>query len=297
MLTGQQLNSLRESTQYSGIVFILGAMLSLSFAPTLVKLGVSTDAPIPLLSMRLIVASAALWIYVYSYDAHLLRITPHQFARIFAVGSFNAFSLSSFYLAVQYVDASIASILFTLNSVFVLLILTTLGEPFTQRKQIRLVLALIGIGLLLGVSGDLDLRGVLWGLSIAVNYAVFLVGTQQFLKGLTSRQIAVYAVTSMAIIVTVINVLGYGFPLNFSDTGWGVIIATGLISTALARLLLFAGIQRIGSAQTSLLGPLETLMAVTWTVIFLGERLTLPQAMGGCLVLLSAALVKHRSTP
>lgn len=117
MLKSQRLNSLRESTQFTGIAFILGAMLSLSFAPTLVKVGVSSDAPIPLLSMRLIVGSVALWIYVYMYDARLLRVTPHQFARLFFVGSFNAISLSSFYMAVQYVDASIAVMLFALNPV------------------------------------------------------------------------------------------------------------------------------------------------------------------------------------
>lgn len=41
MLKNQRLNSLRNSTQFRGIAFVLGAMLSLSFAPTLVKVGVS----------------------------------------------------------------------------------------------------------------------------------------------------------------------------------------------------------------------------------------------------------------
>jgi drug/metabolite transporter (DMT)-like permease len=296
MLKSQRLNSLRNSTQFTGIAFIFGAMLSLSFAPTLVKVGVSSDAPIPLLSMRLIVGSVALWIYVYLYDARLLRVTPHQLARLFFVGAFNAISLSSFYMAVQYVDASIAVMLFAFNPAFVLLILTVLGETFTRRKQVRLLLAMVGVFLLVGVGGDVALPGVLWGLSVALNYGIFLVASQYLLKGLTARQIAVYAVTSMTLILALVNAVGYGFPLTFTDTGWAVIIVTGLVATALARLFLFAGIQRIGSAQTSLLGPLETLMGVTWAVILLGEQLTLTQFVGGGLVLLSAVLVKRRDT-
>lgn len=293
-MRSQLRSNLRDSPQLTGMLFVLMASLSLSIAPTLVKLGIAADAPIPLLSMRLIVASVALWLYILLYKPALIRITPHQLGKLMLVGLFNSISLTSFYQAVQYVDASIGVVMFALNPVVVLVILTFLGEPFTRRKQVRLLLALVGIILLVGIGGSVRLEGILWGLSVAVNYGIFLVLSQYLLKDLTARQIALFVVTTMALFLAVINTVGYGFPLTFTRTGWIVIVATGLISTALARLFLFAGIQRIGSGQTSLLGPLETLMAVTWATLFLGERLTVLQLIGGLLVLISAALVQRR---
>lgn len=59
-------------------------------------------------------------------------------------------------------------------------------------------------------------------------------------------------------------------------------------------LILFAGIRRIGSAQTALLAPVETLLAVSWAVLFLGDRLPALQWGGGVLILLSMVLVVPR---
>lgn len=44
----------------------------------------------------------------------------------------------------------------------------------------------------------------------------------------------------------------------------------------------------------SLMTPLEILLAVIWSVIFLGERLELPHLIGGALILASALLAIQR---
>jgi drug/metabolite transporter (DMT)-like permease len=49
--------------------------------------------------------------------------------------------------------------------------------------------------------------------------------------------------------------------------------------------MLFSAIARIGSGQIALLWPLQTLTAIVVAVIFLQERLTPVQWLGGALVL------------
>jgi drug/metabolite transporter (DMT)-like permease len=76
--------------------------------------------------------------------------------------------------------------------------------------------------------------------------------------------------------------------------GWAVVVWTGLVATAFARFAIFTGIQRIGSGQTALLGPVETMCIVAGAVLFLGERLALQASFGGLLVLGSALLAGRR---
>ena len=63
-----------------------------------------------------------------------------------------------------------------------------------------------------------------------------------------------------------------------------------VISTFLARLCFYAAIQRMGSGQMSLLMLLETMMSVTWSVLFLGEQLFQWQWLGAGFILVSALL-------
>src|SRR5260370_14704120 len=67
-----------------------------------------------------------------------------------------------------------------------------------------------------------------------------------------------------------------------------------LFSTYVARLTLFAGVKRLGGGQVALLAPVETLLTVIFSVVFLGDRLTLAQGLGGLFILISAVLAVQR---
>jgi drug/metabolite transporter (DMT)-like permease len=124
----------------------------------------------------------------------------------------------------------------------------------------------------------------------AVAYALHLTLGQVYLSQVRPQTMALYVVSFMALIVTAARLL-QPVPWQMpSLVGWGVILGTGLISTVAARLALFAGIQRIGSGQTALLGPIETALTVLWATLFLGEQLSPVQWAGGLSILVSALL-------
>jgi drug/metabolite transporter (DMT)-like permease len=89
--------------------------------------------------------------------------------------------------------------------------------------------------------------------------------------------------------------LAEGAPWKNPDwRGWLAIIVLVVISTYLSRLLMVAAINRIGSGQMALLTPVETLMTIIWSMLFLGERLAPLQLLGGTLILASALLAIRR---
>jgi drug/metabolite transporter (DMT)-like permease len=66
-----------------------------------------------------------------------------------------------------------------------------------------------------------------------------------------------------------------------------------MFPTALARLLVFAGLRRLGGVQTSLLSVAELIVAVVTAFLVLGDRLTSQQWVGAGLFALSLMLVSR----
>jgi drug/metabolite transporter (DMT)-like permease len=66
-----------------------------------------------------------------------------------------------------------------------------------------------------------------------------------------------------------------------------------IFPTALARLLVFAGLRRIGGIQTALLALAEPLVAVALAFVVLGESFTAQQWVGACLFLVSVLLIRR----
>ena len=75
--------------------------------------------------------------------------------------------------------------------------------------------------------------------------------------------------------------------------GWAFIFLA-VIGTYLARLATFAAIPGIGTGQVALLAPSETILTVSWSILFLSERLTPLQGLGSGLILVSGLLAIQR---
>ncbi len=294
----QTTNQKSSNTPWQGVIFVLVGMLSLSIAPTLIKLGLSeNEAPIPLLAARLWVAALILWFVMGIFQPHLLRIDRRGLLSCMALGLTNSISLSSFYMALNYIDASLATVIFASHPIVVLVVLQWRGEPLNQRKIVRVILAVMGIILLIGISGQIQWQGVLFAMSTALFYGIFLVLLQELVHDYPSQQVTLYVISTMALIVGTIFLIFYPLDFTFSSTGWTVIFVTGAISTVVARYAIFTGVQKIGSSQTALLGPVETLMIVTWAILFLHESLSSWQILGGGFIILSALLAAPKRAP
>jgi drug/metabolite transporter (DMT)-like permease len=283
----------------SGLVLVLLAVVCMSIVPALVKVGLAEAAdPYTLLALRLLTATAALWIVLLLFSPRLVRIDRRGLAGCVAVAAANSTSLLSYYLALTYINASVAHMLFSLFPVAALLFLAFRGERITQLSLVRLGMAILGVYLLIGPGGQVDPAGVLLVLGSAVAYALYLTLSQWYLSQYPPQTVALYVISLMTLVTMAARLLQFEPWKPLSPSAWGVVLATGLISTVLARLAIFAGIQRIGGGQTALLGTTEVFLAVLWAMLFLGERLSPIQWAGGMLVVGSAVLsARHRPQP
>lgn len=251
--------------------------------------------PITLLLLRLSIAVTLMGVTLALTQPQHFRLPRQGFWRILGVGLVAGVEICCFFSALAYVDASMSAMIKSTQPLVVLLLLTLGGERLTSRHLFRLALAMGGIYLLVGPGGTVAPIGLLLLLLSLLFYGAQLVFIQWWLSSYSPHTVAFYLSSVMTIVIAGwwwIKGVGWHDP---GSTGWTVIIILAVISTWFARLALFGAIARIGSGQIAMLWPLQTLLIIVLSVLFLDERLSAIQWLGGLLILGSAALAAQRS--
>lgn len=79
-------------------------------------------------------------------------------------------------------------------------------------------------------------------------------------------------------------------PADIPAGAWPGIVGVGVVAGFIAVQFFYAGAQRVGAAQASLLSTVEPLWTIVAAGILLGERLTPVQLVGGALILTGVVL-------
>lgn len=212
----------------------------------------------------------------------------------FISGLATGVSMLCYFWSITLLPASIASMTFSIYPLVVLGLLALRGERFTARQAVRLGIALAGLYLLLGPGGTVNWFGVFLVIISIFASSLQSVFVQWYLKGYSGITVTLWMVAGIQTVVA-----GYwlveGAPVP--AVGWQAwlgILVMAVISTYLSRLLWFSAIRSIGGGQVSMLVPLETLLTVIWSTLFLSEKLSAWQWAGGALILFSAILAIER---
>ena len=213
------------------------------------------------------------------------------------MGLANGLGSILYYTGLEQVDASLAQLLYGLYPVWVFVFLSAAGHPISNLAIVRLAIALCGVYLLTSVGVlSFNLLGVLLMVASGALYAWHLVLGQWMLADLDPRTVALYVLTTMAVVVFTARLLLAGPLEPISSSGWFAIVGLAIIPTALARLLLFAGIGKLGGVQASILGVAELIVAISFAFLLLGERLTLIQYTGAFLIIASMLLIGRETS-
>lgn len=271
------------------------ASFSFSFAAPIARGAIVGGMdPTTLVTVRLLLGTILSGVTALVINPKALRIDRRGLLIMMLAGGLNGLGMMLMFWSLARVAASLASMIISLLPLLVLTLLALRGERFTYRHTIRLLLGLTGAYFLIGPGGEADLVGV--GLLIVANFcfAGHMSLLQWYLRPYDALAVSFYISLAMAAVVSAAWVIEGAHWQDPGWQGWLAVAALVLISTYLARLLMIVAINQIGSGQMALLTPLETLLTVTWSILFLGERLTWVQWIGGVLILSSALLAIQR---
>jgi drug/metabolite transporter (DMT)-like permease len=295
---GANLLSATANPVWSGFLLAVLATTFFSLATPLsrhaILLGMN---PTTLLLGRMWISSLLLVTLLGPKSGVSLRFTRSGLVAVLIVGCASSINILAYYWALTRLEASMAIMLFAVNPIVVLGLLALGGERLKSLHIVRLALALGGVYLLIGPGGQIDLTGVALVMFSVVGFAVQMALTQWYLRPYHATAITFYIVTISAVGITIwwwISGANFYMP---GVQGWLIMLTLSVISTFLARLCFHGAIQRMGSGQMSLLMSLETMLSVTWSVLFLGEQLLQWQWLGAGLILISALLAaKERAS-
>ncbi|MCL5428734.1 MAG: DMT family transporter [Chloroflexi bacterium] len=276
----------------SGRAFAFGAVFLMSLAPIVVKFGLRQALdPILLLTVRFWLAAVLLWLVFWIFDRAALKIARKAVLPLFIAAAVFGISYILYYLALQYIDASVDHMLVAVNPAVVLFLLFLDGRKIGLSSVVRLAIVIVGLYLLIGPTNTVNPLGIALGLAMTLFYGAFLFLVEKWLADVPSTTVTIYVDTFVALILAVVYVFQYGSWQPVTLNGWAIIVFTGILSTALAHFFYVSSVKVIGSGETALINPFETVFTVTWATIFLGERLSGWQWAGGALILLSAFLI------
>ena len=192
--------------------------------------------------------------------------------------------------AYKYTSVSVATLSYYFAPVIVTLVCPILfHERLTPKQLVCFAMSTLGIILITGLSGagqsGTDLIGIGFGLGAAVLYALVVL-INKFIKGVEGlHRTFLQFVAALVVLLPYVAFAG-GFHLASLDgTGWICLLIVGFIHTGVAYCMYFPSLKELPGQKAAILSYIDPLVAVLVSVFLLEESLTLPQAVGGLLIL------------
>ncbi|MCY1036769.1 EamA family transporter [Corallococcus sp. BB11-1] len=198
---------------------------------------------------------------------------------------------SAYFVALQHASAGLVALLLYLFPALVAVLQVALGrEHLSRTRWLAVALALAGTALTVDPGPDAKPLGIALGVLSAVIYAVYVLSSARVVGPAGPLGASTVILLSAGLAFGALMLAkGPSFPQTAG--GWGAVAGLSLLSTVVAVLTFFAGLERIGPVNTSLLSTLEPVMAVVLGALFLGERLSLRQGAGGLLILVAVVVL------
>ena len=192
--------------------------------------------------------------------------------------------------AYKYTTVSVATLSYYFSPVIITVVCPLIfREKLTRRQILCFVMSTLGIILITGV-GEMSGRGtdhigILFGLIAAVLYA-FVVVLNKFIKDVEGIHRTFLQFLSAIVVLIPYVAMTSGVTIGGLDTlGWVNLLIVGFVHTGITYCLYFSSLREISGQKAAILSYIDPLVAVILSVTVLGESMTLPQIIGGALVL------------
>ncbi len=281
---------------------ILWTLLALTWSSSYlaIKLGVETIAPLSLVALRMLIGTTII-MTILRLKSLSLPTDVKSWVVLFVsgvMGSIVPFSLITF--GEQHVDSGLAALLMGIAPV-----VTVLLAPLVHRDE-KLTLPAV-LGITVGMTGLIVLvgPGVLKGFGLHVTSQIAILGaalcyafTTLYVRKYASLPALVMAAGSMLIGTLVITASAFVFenPLQASlpsSQSLVAVIYLGLFPTALATLIYFYLIPRLGAARMSQVNFVVPVAGTFLGILFLGETVSVKAFVALFMILAAVFLVSR----
>jgi drug/metabolite transporter (DMT)-like permease len=281
-----------EST--TGTLMVVGAAVGFGTIGVWGELALAVDLELAtLLPVRFLVATAALFALSAARGWSPV-VSPRTGLATIGLGVAYASLTLSFFVALEYLTASLAIIILYTYPAFVFVLSAAfLGETVTARKVVALCLALSGVVLVVGAdAAGADPLGVGLVLVAALSYAVYTTGSRSLLPAVPVRTLMSGMLAGTTACMLVYGALAGGMALPAGRDEWGIVLGLATVGTVAPLVLFYGGLSRLEAGRVGVVSTVEPVVTVLLGAAILGEPITPPVVVGGALVLAGVVLIR-----
>ena len=278
-------------TMIWGGTFVAGRFLADSLSPLFAA------------SLRFLLASAALLLFLLLTRVPLARPSPRQWLQLALLGFFGIFFYNiCFFYGLHYINASRASLIVALNPAVIGLASWWLfKERLSRAKVVGIAICIAGASLVI-VSRNPQLFasnadawvGDLLILGCVLGWGVYSLCSRELNHSLGPVQTVTYSILLGTLMLWLTSAvrgeLSFTALISLGPQQWLSLLYLGVLGSALAYIGYYDGIRRIGATRSGVFIALNPLTAVILGALLLGEQLTLAMYLGGGLILLGIFL-------
>ncbi len=232
-----------------------------------------------------------------------LKAIKKNFAYLLLSGAALGFNWILLFEAYRNTTITNATLSYYLAPVIVLFISPfVLKERLTIKKTLCMLTSVIGMFLVIWTRGEgsiysEEILGIGFGLGAAVLYAMVII-FNKLIKGMSGLETTIIQLTMASLILTPYVLLQGSIPIQALDTKVVILLVlVGLLNTGVAYLLYFSSIQKLESQTVAILSYIDPVSAVAMSAIFIGEKISAIQLLGGVLILGGAFIVSLLTAP
>lgn len=250
--------------------------------------------PGELLALRYSISAILTGLIIFFTNKSSLKLNRFHLISSLLLGIFGYALFSSlFFMALTGLSASLTVLLLYTYPVMVAVMSQFILKEHLGRLGI-LSLIVVSIGIVALVWGEWsvsDPKFLLFGIGSAFFYALYIMYSRKYLSDIPALPSSFYVQLGAGFILSAIHFHNLERPREIIGTYPVLVISMAFICSLLAMTLFLAGLRRITSSEASILSTTEPLFGVLIAGIFLGEKLTTIQMIGGALILLGMLMV------
>jgi drug/metabolite transporter (DMT)-like permease len=201
-----------------------------------------------------------------------------------AVAALMAVASGSFIIALNH--SSVANILFmqALAPVLAAVLGMAVGETVVRRTWIAMVVALAGVGVMIGGPTRPSAVGLGLSLLMTTSFAATLVITRH------KRDVSMAPATCLSQVIVLLFAAPLSSPGSASGRDVALMVALGVGQIGLGLVFLTIGGRLIPAAEVALITLVEVVLGPLWVWIFLSEQPGVATLIGGAIVLGAVAI-------
>ncbi|MBF0596153.1 EamA family transporter [Faecalibacter rhinopitheci] len=256
--------------------------------------------------------------YLFFKGKDQVKFQGNDRIKLLVAGSSIGLTSLFYYIAVQYINVSIAIVLLMQTVWISILVESILQKSFPSLKKIlAVIIVLVGTLMatnLIGQKIDLDWRGIFWGLIAACSFTTTMFTANRLANYLPTYKKSLYMILGGGFMVLMFVLISQIGPYYFSDYvnfnsflsdemianrpfnisiffKWG--IALSLFGTVLPPILMNKGFPMTGLGLGSIVASVELPVSVTMAFVLLQEKVLLVQWLGIIIILFAIVFMNY----